>query len=263
MPDSAAAEPRAATIATSERTTCAPPSATATASAVRSRRRARWVRWSRPPVRNDTPRRRRGVDHEGDVERRDADEQEPERERVPEAAAPDAPVMASTATASPSGMDPPSPRKIRAGCASRLCGRKPAHHAGERRARDRQPLVPGHDAEQRERCGGDHSHGRRLPVHVVEEVEGVDHADDPDGAERRVRAPRPARAPSRARPPTARRRAWPRARRAATKRPCAGRRASRPPTAPPPRRRAAACAPVRGQQQHRGHEPGDHRRTPR
>ena len=42
-------------------------------------------------------------------------------------AACDAPIIANAAAANPSGIEPPSPRKIRAGCASRLCGRKPTH----------------------------------------------------------------------------------------------------------------------------------------
>ena len=55
----AAEPPRSATTASAEMTAWAPPSATATARAVRKRARVRCVRWSRPPVRIESPRRRR------------------------------------------------------------------------------------------------------------------------------------------------------------------------------------------------------------
>ncbi len=96
----------------------------ATRLAVRIRCRARCVRWSRPPVSTGTPRRvrekmTRHVSKTGIPTRR-----KPTSNASDDGSALCAAPATSAATMKPSGMLPPSPRKIFAGEA-RLCGRKP------------------------------------------------------------------------------------------------------------------------------------------
>ncbi len=56
-----------------------------------------------------------------------------------------------------------------------------AERDGDDEHEPRLVLEPGVDREERER---DHGEARREPVHVVEQVEGVRHPDEPDDAER-------------------------------------------------------------------------------
>ena len=118
------APPWLARMASTDTTACKAPSVNATARALGRNLRARWVRWSRPPLRIDTPRRlretiTRHVSSAGIPTRRSATNSD--RHATAEVLAA---TITRTAAAKPIGMLPPSPRKILAG-KERLRGRKP------------------------------------------------------------------------------------------------------------------------------------------
>ena len=101
---------------------------------MRIRRCVRCVRWSRPPASTGTPRRRRLMTTRHVSTAGMPTKRRPTASDCQAVAASDVPIMTSAAIAKPTGMEPPSPRKIRAGRA-RLCGRKP-RHAPHRAAAD-------------------------------------------------------------------------------------------------------------------------------
>ena len=176
----AADPPLNAMTASAEITACAPPSATATARAVWNRCRVRWVRWSRPAVRIESPRRRRETITSAVSSAGMPTNSRPIASDCHAGAASLTPIIVTAATAKPTGMLPPSPRKIRAGEASRLCGRKPTAAPQSAARGHGQPRVALDDAEQRQAAGDDRGHRAGRAVHVVEQVEGVDHGDDPE-----------------------------------------------------------------------------------
>ena len=91
------------------------------------RARVRCVRWSRPPVRIETPRRRRDTTTRHVSSAGTPTSSRPITSACHSAAAEDAPIITSAAIAKPIGMLPPSPRKIRAEGRDRLRGRNPRH----------------------------------------------------------------------------------------------------------------------------------------
>ena len=87
----------------------------------------RWVRWSRPPVRIEMPAPRRARSRRAQCRARGRRRTAaPSPSDCHAGVASDTPIIASAATAKPTGMLPPSPRKMRAGD-ERLWGRKPRH----------------------------------------------------------------------------------------------------------------------------------------
>ena len=115
MYTSAAELSRLAKMTSALSSACALPRTTATRRAVRVRPRVRCVRWSRPPLSTGTPRRVR------ETMTRQVSSTGIPTSRIPTSNASDdgsalcAALATSAATMKPSGMLPPSPRKIRAG----------------------------------------------------------------------------------------------------------------------------------------------------
>ena len=145
----------------------------------RSASRIRWLRWSRPPVTSVTPRRvREKLTSVTSRIGRPASSAPTSSPAFP-ASAWRALAIASAATRNPTGMLPPSPRKIFAGPA-RFHGRKPAQAPESANASPAiigVPLISGEHADPGRRDGRDRA---ACAVEVVHQVERVDETDDPE-----------------------------------------------------------------------------------
>ncbi len=113
-------------IASAETSACTPPSTAAVACGEPTRLRVRWVRWSRPPVSTEIPRRRRETITSAVSAAGTATSSSATSSPVQPGTSSPAPAIVIAATAKPIGIEPPSPRKIFAG-EERLWGRKPRH----------------------------------------------------------------------------------------------------------------------------------------